>query len=222
MIRSETSDQAARIVKVETTTDQIKQDVVEIKKDIKDTLNHALDRALGMRQSAPSSQNKNTSSLVVGKSILEMASRLKIDLDLSLVKRYQSQIRSITDVAGQSAAYWDAAGQLVTYQSAIKVGPKVAKKTISVLRPCAVPKMAGLTLDTQFLCVLDLDGLHLEDAAVENSIVTYRGGETWLRNVDFKNCYFIIDVQGKPGRKGQNVIRTLLASDSANVLLSSG
>jgi hypothetical protein len=152
---------------------------------------------------------------------LQVARSLNASIDANAIKDIKAKLSTSSE---QSVpAYWEAVGQLVSYGSAFVVGDKVAQRTVNNLKTCELPmRIRGLTIDLEFLCTLPLDGLRLENATIKNCIVIYRGGPTTLRNVDFKNCYFITEVQAKPGRIGQMVMSSLLASDGSNVLLNAG
>jgi hypothetical protein len=201
-ISAGTSDHTASIAKLQTEMDQAKQDIADLKKQMIDTLNHALDHAYqpGPTSSGTKSKFNERSAISRGTAALQIARSLQVKLDKTAVERFGREVASAlkTDMAAREPLQAAAATiDYVSFQQKITNAFPNAEKIQST--PCQWfnAYQSDLTVSNTVLngCGQQLDNnTKYENVTFRGSVIIYRGGQLHLKNVRFIDCLFVIDI----------------------------
>jgi nitrogen fixation-related uncharacterized protein len=174
-----------------------------------------LQKELKIASSLPQeSFNRNLDVVAIG---LRLAAERNVPLERLTVQGIRQKL--LASSPAKSNSYWNATGQWVTYRSKSNAGDK-SQVDINSMAVCisGPGTMTDVTFDANFQCKFVLDGQRWLGGMIQNAFVIYHGGPVVLKNLQLKNCYFIIDLKSQPpSPNGQGMLHQLLASDISNI-----
>jgi hypothetical protein len=180
--------------------------------DLKGNIDLLLKKELRIAASLPPRQFDLNLDTVA--SYVEAASAHHIPLEPDLVRALASKISSSPETV---PSYWSAAAAVATYRA-----NRPEESSLRTLPPCLgnVASMAAMSIEMNFDCSISLDGTEYSDMIISKVIVLYRGGPIHARNVQFRDCIFVLDLPVLPSPAGRQLVRSLLATGGKQVVLN--
>jgi hypothetical protein len=185
-------DMNTRLSKLEGSIDQLSKDLHTI---FDDRLHHLSEL----------SQPQFEAEIPKLPAMVRLASAGGFSIDPNLIDALRHRLAS-TPLNNASA--WEAAATIITASSLRgNVSPQPIKPAVSF----TYGFMADVTGTVQ------LDGGDWEHFTFKNVHLAYSGGPLILKNVHFINCTFSVDLRSVPSSSGQQLTKTLLASNLSDV-----
>lgn len=129
---------------------------------------------------------------------LRMAETNKQTLPETQLAEYKN---AVLGLAPASPLYWQTVAAIINYQSLVNEMSGAAPDPTKVSGPCDVftEGKSNTTIGGTYRnCIVDLDSQAFTGLTFINSVIRYRGGDTYLTNVRFINCRFILDLPPTP------------------------
>jgi hypothetical protein len=156
---------------------------------------------------------------------LRAAAALRVNLPGNLTDSLQ---KNLSEVSQQAPGYWPAVSQFITYRSSAYsvVFPKC------LVRPFPSGFVQSEKADgsrsapsrvlrvSESRCFLDLDEKNLVTGYdCNHCLVKYSGGPLTLKDVELKDCMFLLALQSEPPAAGRIMIQALLSRDARDLRL---
>jgi hypothetical protein len=172
---------------------RLDQKVEELSEKVNDALGQ-----LKRMQGTPASQTSNQ-LLASIKLKIENAENQKLVIPPAQLAGYKNTVRTSPQTA---AEYWTTIATIINYQSFRNQMEGIAPNPSDISKPCNLLTNEGRmhsfnnTIQGAHItkCLVDLDTETFADVTFEDSVIRYHGGPTYLANIRFINCRFVLDI----------------------------
>ena len=218
LISSKMDDVLSRLSNLEGWKEGVGSQVRILKESVKKQSKQQdiLQRKIGQQEALTRIQNPDWIFATI-RAQLQMAESARKIVPVSDITDYKNALSALPTSA---RGYWITAAAIINYQSFVNQLAGRAPNPAAISSPCLGLTNKGRLHSKNNLfigvpisnCVVDLDGQGFVGTTFINAVIRYHGGPVTLRDVQFVNCAFIVDLPPEGTPSQPQLIMAILSS----------